>query len=59
MKFFRLPTDRGREAVIWNRTDSDGLYPDTLLHMGIGRVVRVLVVQDILAAEGIDKGSAT
>lgn len=48
-----------RGGTRWARTDSDWLYPDTFLDVGIGRVVDVLVLEDILAAEGVDKGGAT
>lgn len=38
------------------RTDGDGLDLDTLLDMGSVRVVRLLVCQDALAAQSVDKG---
>lgn len=52
--------DRPRILIaIWDRTDGDGLYPDALLDVSIARIVRLLVVQDVLAAESVDEGSAT
>lgn len=38
------------------RTNGDRLDPDTLLDVGAGRVVRVLVRENGLAAEGVDEG---
>ena len=40
------------------RTNSDRLDPDTLLDVGAARVVGVLVREDGLAAEGVDKGGS-
>ena len=37
------------------RTNGDGLDLDTILDMGIARVIGILVLQDALAAQGIDK----
>jgi hypothetical protein len=39
-------------------TDSDGLDLDTLLGGRVRDVVGVLVLQNILAAEGVDEGCA-
>lgn len=38
-------------------TDCDGLDLDSLFDVSIGEVINVLVLKDILAAEGVDKGS--
>lgn len=39
--------------------DRDRLDLDPLLDMGISRVVRVLVLENVLAAEGVDEGGAS
>lgn len=39
-----------------SRTDGDRLDLDTILDMGVGRIVGVLVRKDILVAEGVDEG---
>ena len=39
-------------------TDGDGLYPDTLLGMRVGRVVGILMVEDLLTTEGVDEGGS-
>jgi hypothetical protein len=41
------------------RTDSDWLNLNALLDVRVGRVIRVLALQDLLAAEGVDEGGAT
>lgn len=40
------------------RTDSDGLNLDTILNVGIGSIVGILMRKNILVAEGVDEGSA-
>jgi hypothetical protein len=40
-------------------TNGDGLDLDAFLDVGHGGVVRVLVVEDALAAEGVDESCAT
>lgn len=41
------------------RTDCDGLDLDTVFDVGIMGVIRILVLENVLAAKGVDKGSTT
>jgi hypothetical protein len=41
------------------RTNSDRLDLDTLLDVGVSHVISILVLEDILAAESVDKGRAS
>lgn len=40
------------------RTDCDGLNLDAVLDVGIVGIIGVLVLEDVLTAEGVDKGGA-
>lgn len=40
-------------------TDGDGLDADTLLQVGVLRIISVLALQNLLAAESVDKSCAT
>ena len=40
------------------RTDCDWLNLDAFLDVCDGRVIRVLVLEDFLAAEGVDEGGS-
>jgi hypothetical protein len=39
------------------RTDGDGLDLDTVFDVSIVGIIGILVLEDVLAAEGVDKGS--
>jgi hypothetical protein len=41
------------------RTNSNWFDPDALLKVCVGRVVGILALEDLLSAEGIDKGSSS
>jgi hypothetical protein len=49
----------GDAGAFFIELNGDGLDFDAILDVGHGGVVRVLVVEDALAAEGIDEGCAT
>lgn len=40
-------------------TDSDGFDADTLLEVGIGSIIGILALQNLLAAERVDEGCAS
>lgn len=40
------------------RTNSDGLNLDAIFDVGFGCIVGLLMLEDILAAEGVDKGGS-
>lgn len=40
-------------------TDSHGLDTDTLLKVGIGSIVGILALQNLLATESVDKSCST
>jgi hypothetical protein len=40
-------------------TNGDGLNADTLLDVSIGSIIGILALQNLLAAESVDKGCAT
>ena len=43
-------------AGVGRHTNGDGLDADTLLEVGIGCVVGILALQNLLATEGVHKG---
>ncbi len=48
------------EGVFWSyRTDGDGLNLDAVFDVSIVGIIGILVLENVLAAEGVDKGGAT
>lgn len=45
-------------GVRFQLTDSHGLDADTLLKVGIGSIIGILALQDLLSAESVDKSCA-
>ena len=45
--------------VLVMRTNGDGLDSDTLLEMGVCRIIGILSLKDFLPAEGIHECSST
>lgn len=41
------------------RTDCDGFDLDTVFDVGIVGIIRILVLENVLAAKGVDKGGTT